>query len=135
MDALKKLHAGHYLHLPVTVGLTPVGLVDVQQLTMAMLNYLMKKEYSASLANHGPSPLPGEAAAAVDGAGAGAGAINSSVPESGPMVKKYSLGSTLLIIKTLVAISGRNSGIQLWLQHQKDVQLPRPLKRRVIVNQ
>ncbi len=74
LDALKKLYAGHYLHLPVTVGLTPVGLVDVQQLTMAMLNYLMKKEYSSTPAQNSE--------------GNAAGISHSSGPESGPMVKK-----------------------------------------------
>ncbi|KAJ3229250.1 hypothetical protein HDU81_005515 [Chytriomyces hyalinus] len=46
LDALKKLHVGHYLHLPVVEDETPVGLVDVLTLTMAMLNYLMNKEIS-----------------------------------------------------------------------------------------
>ncbi|KAJ3227689.1 hypothetical protein HK099_000794 [Clydaea vesicula] len=46
LDALKKLHIGHYLHLPVVSGTTPVGLLDVQQLTMAMLNYLISKDVS-----------------------------------------------------------------------------------------
>ncbi|KAJ3325063.1 hypothetical protein HDU76_013257 [Blyttiomyces sp. JEL0837] len=44
LEALKKLHVGHYLHLPVVDGRTPVGLVDVLTLTMAMLDYLMAKE-------------------------------------------------------------------------------------------
>ncbi|KAJ3015365.1 UNVERIFIED_CONTAM: hypothetical protein HDU68_012761 [Siphonaria sp. JEL0065] len=44
LDALKKLHVGHYLHLPVVEGQVPVGLVDVLTLTMGMLDYLMNKE-------------------------------------------------------------------------------------------
>lgn len=32
------------MHLPVLDGQVPVGLVDVQQLTMAMLNYLVNKD-------------------------------------------------------------------------------------------
>ncbi|KAJ3019910.1 UNVERIFIED_CONTAM: hypothetical protein HDU68_010432 [Siphonaria sp. JEL0065] len=44
LDALKKLHVGHYLHLPVVQGQVPVGLVDVLTLTMGMLDYLMNKE-------------------------------------------------------------------------------------------
>ncbi|TPX73644.1 hypothetical protein CcCBS67573_g05085 [Chytriomyces confervae] len=46
LDALKKLHVGHYLHLPVVEDETPVGLVDVLTLTMGMLDYLMNKETS-----------------------------------------------------------------------------------------
>lgn len=38
------MHSGHYLHLPVIDGAIPVGLVDVQQLTLAMLSYLVSKE-------------------------------------------------------------------------------------------
>ncbi|KAI9355095.1 hypothetical protein DFJ73DRAFT_290035 [Zopfochytrium polystomum] len=45
LDALKKLHAGHYLHLPVTLdGRIPVGLVDVLTLTISMLEYLVAKD-------------------------------------------------------------------------------------------
>ncbi|KAI8800778.1 hypothetical protein BJ742DRAFT_840332 [Cladochytrium replicatum] len=44
LDALKKLHVGHYLHLPVVDGGVPAGLVDVLQLTIAMLNYLVSKD-------------------------------------------------------------------------------------------
>ncbi|KAI9091112.1 hypothetical protein DFS34DRAFT_635870 [Phlyctochytrium arcticum] len=44
LEALKKLHAGHYLHLPVVEGNTPVGLVDVMTLTISMLTYIMTKE-------------------------------------------------------------------------------------------
>ncbi|KAJ3052419.1 hypothetical protein HK097_006292 [Rhizophlyctis rosea] len=44
LDALKKLHAGHYLHLPVTDGRNPVGLVDVLTLTVSMLTYLASKD-------------------------------------------------------------------------------------------
>ncbi|KAI9329080.1 hypothetical protein BDR26DRAFT_873100 [Obelidium mucronatum] len=44
LDALKKLHVGHYLHLPVVEDQVPVGLVDVLTLTMGMLDYLMNKE-------------------------------------------------------------------------------------------
>ncbi|ORY46415.1 CBS-domain-containing protein [Rhizoclosmatium globosum] len=47
LDALKKLHVGHYLHLPVVEGSVPIGLVDVLTLTMAMLDYLMNKETGA----------------------------------------------------------------------------------------
>ncbi|KAJ3122116.1 hypothetical protein HK100_012125 [Physocladia obscura] len=43
LEALKKLHVGHYLHLPVVDGDVPVGLVDVLTLTMGMLDYLMNK--------------------------------------------------------------------------------------------
>ncbi|KAJ3135982.1 hypothetical protein HK100_002113 [Physocladia obscura] len=43
LEALKKLHVGHYLHLPVVDGEVPVGLVDVLTLTMGMLDYLMNK--------------------------------------------------------------------------------------------
>ncbi|KAJ1549828.1 hypothetical protein HK405_002179, partial [Cladochytrium tenue] len=52
LDALKKLHVGHYLHLPVVNERIPVGLVDVLTLTMAMLDYLLAKE---SHANDGAS--------------------------------------------------------------------------------
>ncbi|KAJ3035467.1 hypothetical protein HDV00_003716 [Rhizophlyctis rosea] len=44
LDALKKLHAGHYLHLPVQEGRNPVGLVDVLTLTVSMLTYLASKD-------------------------------------------------------------------------------------------
>ncbi|ORY51409.1 CBS-domain-containing protein [Rhizoclosmatium globosum] len=44
LDALKMLYAGHYLHLPVTDGNTPVGLVDVLTLTMSMLDYMLNTE-------------------------------------------------------------------------------------------
>jgi len=54
LDALKKLHIGHYLHLPILDGEAPVGLVDVQQLTMAMLDYLVKKQESSNSAESGP---------------------------------------------------------------------------------
>ncbi|KAH9266498.1 hypothetical protein BASA84_001107 [Batrachochytrium salamandrivorans] len=47
LDALKKLHAGHYLHLPVVEGGVPVGLVDVMTLTISMLTYLMTKDTGA----------------------------------------------------------------------------------------
>ncbi|KAI8619001.1 hypothetical protein BC830DRAFT_1106065 [Chytriomyces sp. MP71] len=47
LDALKTLHTGRYLHLPVVDGSAPIGLVDVLTLTMSMLDYLIKKE------NHG----------------------------------------------------------------------------------
>lgn len=42
LDAMKKLHVGHFLHLPVIDGTSPVGLVDVMTLTVAMLTYLVK---------------------------------------------------------------------------------------------
>ncbi|KAJ3087099.1 hypothetical protein HK102_011821 [Quaeritorhiza haematococci] len=35
---------GHYMHLPVVDDKVPIGLVDVQQLTMAMFNYLLSKD-------------------------------------------------------------------------------------------
>ena len=41
LQALKRMHAHHYLHLPVVDGSHVCGLVDVQQLTMAMLTYLV----------------------------------------------------------------------------------------------
>ncbi|KAJ3183671.1 hypothetical protein HDU85_002100 [Gaertneriomyces sp. JEL0708] len=44
LDALKKLHAGHYLHLPVVEAGAPAGLVDVMTLTISMLTYLMSKD-------------------------------------------------------------------------------------------
>ncbi|KAJ3196698.1 hypothetical protein HK101_008037 [Irineochytrium annulatum] len=44
LDALKKLHVGHYLHLPVVDEMSVVGLVDVLTLTMAMLEYLLAKD-------------------------------------------------------------------------------------------
>ncbi|KAI9203729.1 uncharacterized protein BJ171DRAFT_139419 [Polychytrium aggregatum] len=44
LEALRKLHIGHYLHLPVVDGYTPVGLVDVLTLTISMLNYVMNKD-------------------------------------------------------------------------------------------
>ncbi|KAI9339354.1 hypothetical protein BDR26DRAFT_862291 [Obelidium mucronatum] len=44
LDALKMLHAGHYLHLPVCDGNTPIGLVDVLTLTMSMLDYMINTE-------------------------------------------------------------------------------------------
>ncbi|KAJ2998569.1 hypothetical protein HDV02_004384 [Globomyces sp. JEL0801] len=31
LDALKKLHAGHFLHLPVIDGVEPVGLIDISK--------------------------------------------------------------------------------------------------------
>ncbi|KAJ1546777.1 hypothetical protein HK096_004740 [Nowakowskiella sp. JEL0078] len=55
LDALKKLHIGHYLHLPVVDNNYPVGLVDVLELTIAMLNYLVSKEsVPESSGNEGP---------------------------------------------------------------------------------
>lgn len=42
LDALKKLHAGHFLRLPVIDDTVPVGLVDVMTLTIAMLTYLVR---------------------------------------------------------------------------------------------
>ncbi|KAJ3408241.1 hypothetical protein HDV05_005072 [Chytridiales sp. JEL 0842] len=53
LDALKKLHIGHYLHLPVVDNRLPVGLVDVLTLTMAMLEYLLTKD--------GANPTAGDA--------------------------------------------------------------------------
>ncbi|KAJ3148709.1 hypothetical protein HDU89_004559 [Geranomyces variabilis] len=44
LEALKKLHSGHYLHLPVVDGSTPVGLVDMMTLTISMLTYLASKD-------------------------------------------------------------------------------------------
>ncbi|KAJ3012800.1 hypothetical protein HKX48_006080 [Thoreauomyces humboldtii] len=44
LDALKKLHSGHYLHLPVVDAGTPVGLIDMMTLTVAMLTYLASKD-------------------------------------------------------------------------------------------
>ncbi|KAJ3237635.1 hypothetical protein HDU81_009185 [Chytriomyces hyalinus] len=44
LDALKTLHAGHYLHLPVVDGTTPIGLIDVLTLTISMLNYMLNKD-------------------------------------------------------------------------------------------
>ncbi|KAJ3199547.1 hypothetical protein HDU82_000332 [Entophlyctis luteolus] len=41
LDGLKKLHIGHYQHLPVVDGSVPIGLVDVLNLTMGMLDYLV----------------------------------------------------------------------------------------------
>ncbi|KAJ3191713.1 hypothetical protein HK101_007485 [Irineochytrium annulatum] len=43
LDALKKLKAGHYLHLPVVDHGTTLGLVDVLTLTINMLEYLMSR--------------------------------------------------------------------------------------------
>ncbi|KAI8618952.1 hypothetical protein BC830DRAFT_1106458, partial [Chytriomyces sp. MP71] len=45
LDALKKLHIGHYLHLPVVEDDTPVGLVDVMTLTLSMLDYLVRCQF------------------------------------------------------------------------------------------
>ncbi|KAI8818721.1 uncharacterized protein EV422DRAFT_536623 [Fimicolochytrium jonesii] len=56
LDALKKLHAGHYLHLPVVDAGTPVGLVDVMTLTISMLTYLISKDGTAP----DPNAAPGE---------------------------------------------------------------------------
>ncbi|KAI8925503.1 hypothetical protein BC831DRAFT_460579 [Entophlyctis helioformis] len=47
LEALKKLHVGRYLHLPVMDGTTPIGLVDVLTLTISMLTYLMNNYVSA----------------------------------------------------------------------------------------
>ncbi|TPX62265.1 hypothetical protein PhCBS80983_g00496 [Powellomyces hirtus] len=44
LDALKKLHSGHYLHLPVVDHGTPVGLIDMMTLTISMLTYLASKD-------------------------------------------------------------------------------------------
>lgn len=46
LDALKKMHRYNYMHLPVQNGNSIIGLVNVQQLTMAMLHYLYKKSVS-----------------------------------------------------------------------------------------
>ncbi|KNC96179.1 uncharacterized protein SPPG_08334 [Spizellomyces punctatus DAOM BR117] len=55
LDALKRLHAGHYLHLPVVDAGTPVGLVDVMTLTISMLTYLISKDGGADVsAESGP---------------------------------------------------------------------------------
>ncbi|TPX38957.1 hypothetical protein SeMB42_g03277 [Synchytrium endobioticum] len=54
LDALKKLHAGHYLHLPVVENKVPSGLVDVMQLTLSMLNYMMNKDQTTSTEGTGP---------------------------------------------------------------------------------
>ncbi|KAJ3271848.1 hypothetical protein HDV01_006133 [Terramyces sp. JEL0728] len=55
LDALKKLHAGHFLHLPVIDNTVPVGLIDVMTLTITMLNYLISKSgYSAEQGEEGP---------------------------------------------------------------------------------
>ncbi|KAJ3237005.1 hypothetical protein HDU78_004296 [Chytriomyces hyalinus] len=70
LEALKKLHVGHYLHLPVVEDETPVGLVDVLTLTMGMLNYLMNKETSND----------GESADA---------AVTTSVTGDGPMWNRF----------------------------------------------
>jgi CBS domain-containing protein len=42
LDALKKLHTGHFLHLPVIDATVPMGLIDVMTLTIAMLTYLVR---------------------------------------------------------------------------------------------
>lgn len=59
LDALKKLRAGHYLHLPVMEGKVSSGLVDVMSLTMAMLEYLMGQEIKnrTSDDDHDSGPL------------------------------------------------------------------------------
>ncbi|KAJ3062768.1 hypothetical protein HDU98_001378, partial [Podochytrium sp. JEL0797] len=70
LDALKKLHAGHYLHLPVVDDHIPVGLMDVLTLTIGMLEYLMNKETG------------GEPAATADPS-------DSQQPQDGPMWNKF----------------------------------------------
>lgn len=46
LDALKKLHTGHFLHLPVIDDTVPVGLVDVMTLTISMLQYLVTPSFN-----------------------------------------------------------------------------------------
>ncbi|KAJ3359521.1 hypothetical protein HDU91_004899 [Kappamyces sp. JEL0680] len=55
LDALKKLHIGHFLHLPVIDDGLPVGLVDVMTLTITMLTYLMNRSgVTTDLTEEGP---------------------------------------------------------------------------------
>ncbi|KAJ3280866.1 hypothetical protein HK104_000355 [Borealophlyctis nickersoniae] len=58
LEALKKLHAGHYLHLPVVDGRNPVGLVDVMTLTISMLTYLISKDQNLANVESGPESGP-----------------------------------------------------------------------------
>ncbi|KAJ1532412.1 hypothetical protein HK096_006924 [Nowakowskiella sp. JEL0078] len=57
LEALKKLHIGHYLHLPVIDNNYPVGLVDVLELTIAIcliLKKVSKESVQENGANEGP---------------------------------------------------------------------------------
>ena len=49
LDALKRMHTYHYMHLPVvdSENIT-IGLVDVQQLTMSMIDYLVPLPFIVS---------------------------------------------------------------------------------------
>lgn len=50
LQALKKMHAGHYLHLPVLDGnMSPFGLVDVLQLTLTILEQIHSMEQKESV--------------------------------------------------------------------------------------
>ncbi|KAJ3075488.1 hypothetical protein HDU98_007986 [Podochytrium sp. JEL0797] len=51
LDALKMLYAGHYLHLPVCDGHTPIGLVDVLTLTMSILDYMLQTDPTSTTLN------------------------------------------------------------------------------------
>ncbi|KAJ3088908.1 hypothetical protein HK100_007917 [Physocladia obscura] len=69
LDALKLLHgkyplctltiltAGHYLHLPVCDGATPIGLVDVLTLTISMLEYMLTGNQSTIAVPETSGPL------------------------------------------------------------------------------
>ncbi|KAJ3352735.1 hypothetical protein HDU83_007683 [Entophlyctis luteolus] len=57
LDALKLLHAGHYLHLPVCDGATPIGLVDVLTLTISMLDYMLAGNQTSSTTAETSGPL------------------------------------------------------------------------------
>lgn len=50
LQALKKMHAGHYLHLPVIDDdMAPFGLVDVLQLTLTILEQIHSMEQKESI--------------------------------------------------------------------------------------